>query len=242
METGHRFYRDWVQSALPWRFSIVEAESDLLVVCDAPLEGLAREALAAARATLRSWIERDELFGASLLPHHVPTEAPGIVGRMAAAGATFGVGPMAAVAGAVAAEVGRAMLRGGAGAVVVENGGDIFARTSEPLRLALWAGDGSPFAGRLVFEIDARAGIGIATSSGRVGPSLSFGRADAVAALHPDAAFADAAATALANEVQGPDDVATIVERERARGRLAGLVVACGDRLGLFGELTLVGG
>ena len=63
------------------------------------------------------------------------------------------------------------------------------------------------------------------------------GRGDDV---RPSAAFADAAATAIGNRVKGPDDVERVVEEERERAALAGLVIVAGDRMGAFGEVEFV--
>ena len=146
---------------------------------------------------------------------------------------------MAAVAGAVSEWVARALLDG-AETVIVENGGDVYAKAPEPLKLALYAGEASPFAGRLAFEISAADGVAVCTSSGRVGPSLSFGNADAVVAIHESGAFTDAAATAVANRVHSPEDVAEVVAEEKSRGALRGLIACAGDRLGLWGDFKLI--
>jgi hypothetical protein len=157
---------------------------------------------------------------------------------MATAGQRFGVGPMAAVAGAIAEHVGRALARSSA-TVVVENGGDIFALAAEPIRLALYAGVGSAFSG-LSFEVTPAAGLGVCTSSGRVGPSLSMGRADAVVAIAADAADADAAATAFANRVHGPGDIDRALRIASTHPGLLGLIACADDRLGVWGQLELV--
>jgi ApbE superfamily uncharacterized protein (UPF0280 family) len=91
-------------------------------------------------------------------------------------------------------------------------------------------------------RVDARDPVGVCTSSAVVGPSLSFGAADAVVAVARGCAFADAAATAIANRVRRPADVEEIVELERGRGRLEALIVCCEDRLGMFGNIELVAG
>ena len=92
----------------------------------------------------------------------------------------------------------------------------------------------------ILFEVDASEGIGVCTSSGRVGPSLSFGKADAVVAIADRAALADAAATAIANRIHTPDDIARLMDEAAAGGRLHGLLACCGDRLGVWGEIALV--
>jgi len=124
--------------------------------------------------------------------------------------------------------------------VIVENGGDVFARSSEPVTCGLYAGERSPFRDRVAFRVDATAGVGVCTSSGVVGPSLSLGRADAVVAIARDTAHADAAATALANRIERPADVDRVVAEEAERGALDGLIACMGDRIGLWGEVELV--
>jgi ApbE superfamily uncharacterized protein (UPF0280 family) len=158
---------------------------------------------------------------------------------MAEAGREWRVGPMAAVAGVVAEAVGRDLLEE-CETVIVENGGDVFVRSAEPVTFALYAGERSPFRDRVAFRVDADRGAGVCTSSGVVGPSLSLGRADAVVVVAADTAQADAAATAIANRIERPVDVDRAVEDVAARGALDGLIACMGDRIGLWGQLELV--
>jgi ApbE superfamily uncharacterized protein (UPF0280 family) len=234
-----RFYREWSQNEALERFEVKIDESDLFILSDVRDEEKAVAALKKTRTNIETTIERHPVFASSLEPLDVLDGAPDIVFRMIEAGRFWEVGPMAAVAGAVAEQVGLALLER-ASTVIVENGGDIFASAGRPLRFALYAGEASPFAGELAFELDASGGIGVCTSSGTVGPSLSFGQADAVVAIHSNPLFADAAATAIANRIQGPEDIQTVVETERQRGALKGLIACCRDQLGLFGDLELM--
>jgi ApbE superfamily uncharacterized protein (UPF0280 family) len=105
--------------------------------------------------------------------------------------------------------------------------------------LGLYAGEASPFAHGVCFAVAAPEGKGVCTSSGTVGHSLSFGRADAVVAVAASAIEADAAATALANGIQVPADVDALVAREAGLGRLSALVACAGDRLGMWGEIEM---
>ena len=109
-----------------------------------------------------------------------------------------------------------------------------------PHEVALYAGEDSPFTDTVTFQVDARRGLGVCTSSAKVGPSLSLGRADAVVAIHPDAAFADAAATSLANRIQCAEDVDEIVSEQKKQDALHGIIACCGDRLGIWGAVELV--
>jgi ApbE superfamily uncharacterized protein (UPF0280 family) len=207
----------------------------------APLrsETIARRALLAVRRELEAYVRADPGFLEAMQPMEVPAGAPAVVRSMARAGEAHGVGPMAAVAGAVAEVVGRRVAEE-RGQAIVENGGDLWARVDHPLRVGIYAGEESPFGDRLHVVVDARRGLGVCCSSGTVGHSISRGRADAVLALHPDAAVADAAATAYANCIREPGDVAFAVEQATADPHLLGLVACCGDRIGVAGPLRLL--
>ncbi len=237
-----RFYRRWVDRSDLRQFRVRIRESDLFVLCDHLLEAKACSALASVRRDIEAFIAANPRFLTTLEPFPVcDPRASTVVRDMARATCAWKVGPMAAVAGAVAQHVGEALGQVSRN-VIVENGGDIYARTrgDRPLRLALYAGEESPFSNRLAFEVDASAGIGVCTSSGRVGPSLSFGCADAVVALADSAAEADAAATSLANGIRSPDDVDQTVRKAEQSGRLRGVIACAGDRLGVWGDVELV--
>lgn len=233
-----RFYRNWVSPKARHRFDVVVDQTDLAVTCSQPLRGAARQAVVEAREQVLSAIAKQREFGTSLEPVEVPEDFPPLARAMAEAARCWSVGPMAAVAGAIAEYVGRRLARE-ADHVVVENGGDAFVISSEPLCFALYAGSASPFADRVTFTVRPNAGLGVCTSSGRVGPSLSFGQADAVVAVSPSAAFADAAATSLANRIRAAGDVGPLVESERRSGALSGLIACCAEKLGAFGDVEL---
>jgi ApbE superfamily uncharacterized protein (UPF0280 family) len=145
---------------------------------------------------------------------------------------------MAAVAGACAAAVGRKLLAYSP-EVIVENGGDIFLKTAGPATVALYAGN-SPLSMKVGLRIPAEATpLGVCTSSGTVGHSLSFGRADAACVLAGDTALADAAATALGNRVKGPDDIPAALQWLSGIQDIMGGVIIAGEKLGAWGEVEL---
>ncbi len=236
-----RFYRNLAAPAGLVPFEVQIKESNLLVFAESRLEMLAYQALAEARRRLERYIERDGQFARALSSYAVSLSTPGIVRDMAQAGADWGVGPIGAVAGAIAEHVGRALLSESR-SVIVENGGDIFLALARRTTLRLYAGEDSPFTDRIVFEVpESPEGLGVCTSSGRVGPSLSFGTADAVVAVAKSASYADAAATAIANRVHSPEDVAGVVAQAPRDSRLDGLIVAAGDRIGFWGDVQIRG-
>jgi hypothetical protein len=145
---------------------------------------------------------------------------------------------MAAVAGAMAEFVGRDLLPESP-EVIVENGGDLFLLSARELKIAIFAGP-SPLSMQVGVRVSGAAkGMGVCTSSGTVGPSLSFGRADAACILAPSAALADAAATAVGNAVKSPADLAAGLDRARAIEGVIGAVVVIGGKMGAWGQLEL---
>ncbi|WP_075364349.1 UPF0280 family protein [Desulfosporosinus metallidurans] len=197
------------------------------------------ETMRACRKPLEDYIQRDPGFVHSLTPYTVFPDAPFIVQTMAEAGCLAGVGPMAAVAGAVAEWVGKAISKRSRD-VIVENGGDIFLRTSRIRKVGIFAGD-SPLSNRVAIEIRPdQTPLGICTSSGKVGHSLSFGKADAVVVLSPSVALADAVATAGGNLVQTVDDLERTLEFASGIKGVTGMLIIKDDRLAVWGNVKLL--
>jgi ApbE superfamily uncharacterized protein (UPF0280 family) len=214
-------------------------ETDLYILAQGVLEKEAREAVIHLRQQLEQYISANPLFQTSLVPLPADPHAPRIVKEMLSASQTAGVGPMAGVAGAMAAFVGEALLAF-TPEVVVENGGDIFLRTGFARTVGIFAG-ASPLSMRVGIRIPAeRQPLGVCTSSATVGHSLSLGRADAVCVISPSAALADAAATALGNMVQGKGDIEQALEAGQKIPCVEGVVVIVDDALGAWGGYELV--
>jgi hypothetical protein len=81
---------------------------------------------------------------------------------------------------------------------------------------------------------------GICTSSGTVGPSISFGKADAVTIVSSSATFADAAASCIGNMIKSADDIHLGLKRCEAFPEVKGVVIITGDKMGVYGDLELV--
>jgi uncharacterized protein len=214
-------------------------ETDLYILAGAVLEQEAREAVINLRQQLEEYIKGNPLFQTSLVPLAADPRAPKIVKEMLSAAQAAGVGPMAGVAGAVAAFVGTALLAF-TPEVVVENGGDIFLQISTERKIGIFAG-ASPLNMRVGIRIPpGRTPLGVCTSSATVGPSLSLGKADAVCVISPSATLADAAATALGNMVQGKGDIEPALEAGRKIPGVEGAVIIVDDALGAWGEYELI--
>ena len=203
------------------------------------LVGWVEDTIRACRRPLEDYIRKDPGFAKALTPYTVLPDAPLIVQTMAEAGRLAGVGPMAAVAGAVAEWVGKSIAKRSRD-VIVENGGDIFMRTSRIRKVGVFAGD-SPLSNRVALEIRPdQTPQGICTSSGKVGPSLSFGKADAVVVLSPSVPLADAVATACGNLVQTVNDLEKTLEFASKIPGVTGVLVIKDDRLAVWGSVKLL--
>jgi len=189
------------------------------------------------RRILEDYIERHAEFRNSLEPIELLAEAPEVAKRMARAARLVGVGPMAAVAGAMAQCAAEAGLKAGAAEAIVENGGDIYIKAAEPVIIALVTGT-TKLANRLAFALQPEdTPISICSSSGKMGHSKSLGQCDLAAVVATDAALADAAATHAANLVGAIEDVDSALERIVAIDGVDGVMIVKDDRIGLAGDL-----
>jgi uncharacterized protein len=238
-------------------FSASYKESDLWIGVDPPslspgMGDFAAGLVRRLRLELEVYIAQRPEFRTSLVPIAFDPQAPSVAAAMIAAGAAAGVGPMAAVAGAVAAFVGRALdAEFGCRELVVENGGDLWLKFEGTMEVAVFAG-ASPLSERVGVSIPAELSpLGLCTSSGTVGPSLSLGVADAAMAAArdigamgdigyvPGAALADAWATAVGNAVGEPEDIETALALAEGSEGILGLLVVAGERMGIRGRLPL---
>ena len=197
------------------------------------------ETIRNCRRPLEDYIQRDPDFAKALTPYTVLPNAPLIVKSMAEAGRLAGVGPMAAVAGVISELVGKSIAKRSRD-VIVENGGDIFLRTSRIRKVGVFAGD-SPLSNRVAIEIrPEQTPLGICTSSGKVGHSLSFGKADAVVVISPSVPLADAVATATGNLVKTINDLEKALEFASGIEGVTGVLVIKDDRLAVWGSVKLI--
>lgn len=192
------------------------------------------------RRELEEYIKLDPSFAATHDPYLLdPSIAPPIALAMARAGNMAGVGPMAAVAGAFSYAVGQFLLPYTT-EVVVENGGDIFIAGSQDRIIGVFAGK-SPFSHKVGIKICKKSmPLGVCTSSGTVGPSFSYGKADAVVILSQDVLLADAVATAAANVVQAEDDLEKSIEIAKNIRGVKGILAIKDKQMAAWGEIELV--
>ncbi len=236
-----RFYRQWGGDSLE-AFTVAYRDTDLYVRARRRLPDICLSVIQKLRGELEAYGERQPEFLRSLLPIPVPSAslAPESVRAMCRAAEKTGVGPMASVAGLFAERVGQTLLKH-VDEVIVENGGDIYLCLDNDGVIGVFAGKNSPFSGKIGLRIRAASTpLGVCTSAGSVGPSRSFGQADAVTVIGASAVLADAAATAIGNRIQRVEDIEPALAWAQQIAGVQGLLVLMDDRIGLWGDMDLV--
>jgi hypothetical protein len=238
-EYTRRFYREHIHAAGLVSFQVAVEESDLLIFAGRDLAEEARISLARHRAGLEDFISRQPRFEASYQPYEVPDDSPEVVRLMAYAADKARVGPMAAVAGAIAELVGKDLLVSSSD-IIVENGGDIFIHSERERKVGIFAAE-SPLSGRLALRVPPTPpqGLGVCTSSATVGPSYSAGGADSALVVANSAALADAAASALGNRAKSPDHIEEALASVLDIEGVSGCLLIIGEHLGLRGDIEL---
>ncbi|MDI6645099.1 MAG: UPF0280 family protein [Methanobacteriaceae archaeon] len=192
------------------------------------------------RTLIKNFIIRNPDFLTSLEPLKI-YEGPLIVKKMLRSGVIANTGPMAAVAGTIAQFSMNYLLNKDSKYVIVDNGGDISLKTDKDVVIGLFAGLSS-LSGKIGFKIKSKkTPMGICTSSGTIGHSISFGRADSVTVFADEASIADALATSIANEANGESDQDTVENciyyAENFREYMNGAVVIVGEYAGTIGKI-----
>ena len=241
-EYSKRSYRETISSDDLVSSYVTVKETDLHILAAENVERQGYHSVHRYRNQLENYIAAHPAFLTSLVPLEPDVLAPPIVKGMLQAGAAANVGPMAAVAGAIAHYVGMDLLNSGLEEVLVENGGDIFVKRNRDCVAAIFAGR-SPLNRKVGIRIPAaEMPAGLCTSSATVGHSLSLGKADSVTVLGQSALLADAAATRLGNEVStgGPGNINDALGIAKTIPGITGVVIICGKHMGAWGEIDLL--
>jgi ApbE superfamily uncharacterized protein (UPF0280 family) len=233
---GAENYRGWInpRGLVPTR--ILEKETDLLILASRDLLAPALSLVKLARRELQNYIQAFPEFARTFAPLAYDQKAPEIAGLMLEATEKAGVGPMAAVAGAISEFVGK-RLEGLSDEIIVENGGDIYIHITSRRTIAVYAGK-SPLSGHIGLTI-SQGTWGVCTSSGTFGHSISYGKADASVCLSRSAALSDAAATAIGNAVFCPDDIESGLKVASSIDGVIGALVIAGKKMGAWGNIEL---
>ena len=235
---SERFYRTWQKPPGLHSFHVQVAETDLQIYAYKNLYAEARELTLHCRRQIEETIETHPSFKTSLKPLRINTPYT-VVADMIEKSARAGVGPMAGVAGAIAEYVGHGLLPFSE-ELIVENGGDIFVRSNIDRTMLVYAGEASPFRGKLRLRLRGKeTPCGVCTSSGRVGHSLSLGNTDATVIIARSAVTADVFATAVGNRVREPADLEDAFRFLEKQEEIMGALILVNDRMGAWGDIEL---
>ena len=233
-----RIYRGWIKDNDLVEMQVIVKETDLLVKAERDLSVNVIDLIIKFRSQIEEYVAKDPKFEPTLNPYKVKGKASSIVKEMAEASSLVGVGPFASVAGAIAEYVGKSLSKYSQ-QIIVENGGDIFIKSSKNRVVGIYAGSSS-FNRRVALEIKANeTPMGICTSSGTVGHSLSFGNADAVVVLSKSTILADAAATCIGNLVKSKADILKGIKFTQKIKGLRGVVIIKDDKIGIWGKVKI---
>ncbi len=200
---------------------------------------IAKEEIKQRRKELERFVRWNPYFLVTLESYQVKEKdkVPEIVRRMAESAEKFCIGPMSAVAGTLAEFAVEAMRDAGATYAMVDNGGDVALINDRDVLVGIYAGE-SAFSNRIALKIKPSASLlGICTSSGTVGHSISFGNADAATVISNSASLSDAAATALCNSVSDAHSVSRAFHSINHVAGIKGAFVIYKDVLATWGEI-----
>lgn len=245
MEYKIRTYREHFREGRWMNFIVKCKNSDLWIGVDKAsyqpeMPQFCSVLLQELRNIMEAYLQKDPCYLTSLVPYNAKPEAPEIFRKMSEVSQKTHIGPMSAVAGAVAEYMVHALKKEfGVKEVIVENGGDIYADIIEDMDVSVFAGS-SPLSEKVGLHINAsQAPLGICTSSGTVGPSLSFGKADAVMIICRDVLLADSYATAFANFVRKAEDINPVLEKIGKISEIMAALLIKDDKMGVIGKFEL---
>lgn len=234
-----RSYRNSFKNDRLVYFNAKVKQTDLRIGADCNLHDKALVSIIKYREIVEAYIAKHPDFLTSYSPVKAAPNASYLIKKMCEAAFEANVGPMATIAGAIAQEVGKDLLKY-SHQVIVENGGDVFMDCKQDIKVGIFAGE-SPFKDKLALNIQSSyMPLGVCTSSGKIGPSVSFGKSDAVTILSKSTYLADAAATAVANRLKSTDYIEeTILYAQSIKG-VTGVVAVIGNKIGAWGQVELV--
>ncbi|MFO7727031.1 MAG: UPF0280 family protein [Desulfonatronovibrio sp.] len=236
----HRSYRNFCTAdSDETAAQIVVEQSDLYIISKTDLKPHVLDRLNKIRRDIKGYIYLHPEFSHSLIPVEPDKNAPEIIRAMARASSLFGVGPMAAVAGAIAQDI------AGHGSkfspdILVENGGDIFMHSSKDRVVGLLPHPDEPVS--LGIKISRKeTPCAVCSSSATIGHSLSLGQGDLVTVRARSGAVADAGATFLCNTLRSRKSLKRInqMQAELQQKGITGVLAQLDHELIVWGNMEL---
>jgi uncharacterized protein len=240
-----RLYREKLGSTRWKSYRVDYLETDLWIAVSADnntpdAENYSKCRIISYRNILENHIRECPKFLTSLTPLLIPSGLHPLIKDMYNAAEVAGTGPMSAVAGAVAEYICNDLIvQFGFQEVVIENGGDIFMKLTSAATISVYAG-ASPLSDKIGLIIKPeQTPLSVCCSSGTVGHSLSFGKADACVIACNSGALADAYATACCNEVKSLKMITRVTELMLRKPEIISVVIIKDDKVGIGGNLEI---
>ena len=197
------------------------------------------------RYELKSYIMKNQDFQISLEPiRKYPENLPLIVRTMYESSNISDVGPMACVAGTISQLSLDWLIANGSSHSIVENGGDIALINDRKVLCGIYSFN-EILGNNIAFEIKKRkTPMGICTSSGKIGHSISFGGADSVTVICESPSLADGLATRIANEAEGETSEDKVVNAaecgENYKEYFDSALIISGEHVSTIGKLPKI--
>jgi ApbE superfamily uncharacterized protein (UPF0280 family) len=238
MKNEDRYYRSVIDTARWTSFRTRVETTDLLIRAGKDLSVKAEQIVKELRGEIRKHIGMQEEFLTSYSPVKRLPRRPEIINNMYRASELTDTGPMASVAGAIAESLGNLLLQE-TEEIIIENGGDVWLKVTEPVLINILS-KSVYFHDNIILKIyPDKTPCGICTSSGKIGYSFSYGRADSATVISGDAAFADAAATGACNLITNEDSLMDALAYCMKMEKTRGTVLIFRDRMALQGDIEL---
>ena len=226
-------------------FRVVHKETELWIGIDPAsykknMVDVANNKIVELRTILDDYLKKHPEFQKSLVPIRIVDDMPKEAKLLCAASQKAGIGPMSAIAGLFAQAVGEEISKNfSVNEMVIENGGDLYLDVMDEITISVYAGS-SPLSQKVGMKLPANeTPIGVCTSAGTVGPSLSFGKADAVMVACKNTLVADAFATALGNMVKSEEDIFTMIKSSEIVDEIEMVIAIVGDKIGIRGNFDV---
>ncbi len=220
----------------PIHFEI--GETAVTVLSDEKYHKTAKDSIFEAREIILRKISEDSFFKITYDPYPPSDNDHELIQRMCRASVLSDVGPMAGVAGAVAVYAVERMAEAGASFAVIENGGDIALKIDREISVGLYSGDGKMK--DIALKVKPQNGIfGICSSSGKIGPSVSFGTSGICTVISDDVILADCCATALGNMIKNGtrDELSSSLEKTAFVENVRGCIASANGLFGMAGDV-----
>ena len=136
------------------------------------------------------------------------------------------------------------LIENGSNYSIVENGGDIALINDTKVLCGIYSNN-KILGNNIAFEIKKRKKpLGICTSSGKIGHSISFGESDSVTVISKSPSLADGLATRIANEVHGENSEDKVVNAmeiaENYKEFYSGVLIISDENVGTVGRLPKI--